>query len=655
VTQALLFLVDTACLVVSAVFVVAAARVRGVIPFLLATYLVAWVELVAVLVVLSPPDLVRRGIVATVVAALVPAAIAFWALRGRGGFPAVRPALERGRRALGEPALAAFAVVVAFVFAYLLALALFTPPNSWDAMWVWLARAAFWKQQHGVGYVDDNVVLNAYPPVASIGDLYAMVIARSDRFVGLVALGAYGALVVGVFGIARRTGSDVRAAFVAAFVFATLPVVALQASGALIDLPVAAFLVVCVYFLLGETWADVAFAGVAFALALGAKLTAVVALPVLVVVALVARRGRLRRVVAAAIVAGVAGAWWYWLNLVETGSLNGGLTRHLQQRDYLPTVDEGLVAIVARGLRMLAAFAEVPGARGWWICAYVVAAIVAAACAFAWRRAPGAAASAAAVAIVPLAVLLIAHVLKRGYQWIFFHGGRADLGVIDQDRSVTGASALGSYYGPIGFALLLASIVLVVFAVWRRRVSPAVGALAAAPVVLVATVAVAFSYSSFWGRLFVVAMAFAAAAAGRLVRGRALTWGVVAASAATVFLTLRANDEKPPAVWRLSRAAVQTRVGPGRDNGESTLIRWADTSLPRRAHVALAIEDRDWSYPFFGAHLDRTVRLVAAPGAAPRDVQWLVVAPGRGTAPGAWRRVVATPDGWAAYERRSRP
>jgi hypothetical protein len=97
---------------------------------------------------------------------------------------------------------------------------------------------------------------------------------------------------------------------------------------------------------------------------------------------------------------------------------------------------------------------------------------------------------------------------------------------------------------------------------------------------------------------------------------------------------------------------VQTRVGPA-DEGERRLIRFADESMPPRAHVGLAIHDRDWSYPFFGGGLDRTVRFVASTGAVPADVDWLVVASGR-QAPGpGWRRVVRTADGWAVFARRS--
>jgi hypothetical protein len=647
--SALLFLFTSACLAGSAAFVVAALRVRGTVSFLLATYLVAWAELVCALAALSPPHLVRREVVVPLFIALLPIGVAVWMLSGRRPFPSLGRSFALVVRELRYPPLATLACAVGLGFTYLVALALFTPPNSWDAMWVWLARAAFWKQQRGIGYVDDHVVLNAYPPVASIGDLYAMVVAHGDRFVTFGALGSYVAATLAVLGIARRVGFDARAALAAALLFATLPVVVLQASGALIDLPVAAFLVVCTYFALGDRTVDIGLAGLAFALALGAKLTAVLALPVLLLVVL-ARPRRWRGLLLAGVLGSVMGSWWYFLNLDETGSLNGGLTHHLQQHDYVPPADHAPTATFARGVRMLISFAEAPGASGGWAAAYVFAAVVVAALVFALRpRTRVDPPAAALIAIAPLGVLVLAWLAKRGFQWFFFHVGRPDLGVMDQDRSATGASALGSYYGPLG-ALLLVAAVYVIVAVAQRRLPLVVGALAVAPFVFIATVAIAFSYSSFWGRLYVFPVALASAAsAALLVRHTAVTWGVAAIAGTTLLLTLRANDEKPLTIWGEPRAVIQTRVGPGKDSGETQVIRFVARSLPQRAHIGLAIEDRDWSYPFFGAQLERTVRLVRTTRSPPRDIRWLVVAPTRSTPDGSFRRVFHTSDGWSIY------
>ena len=635
----LLFLLTSACLAASSGAVAAALRPRGAVAFLLAAYLVAWAEVVVLLALLSPLQLVRRPIVVGSTVALLGVALAVWRAAGRPRPPAVR---SRLRAALQDRVLAAFAVVVALGFAYLVALALFTPANSWDAMWVWLARAAFWKQQHAIGYVDDVTVLNAYPPVASIGDLYAMVVASSERFVTLVALGSFAGTAVAVVGIARRLGRDRRSALFAALLFATLPVVVLQASGALVDLPVASFLTAGVYFALGERRSELALAAVAFALAVGAKLTALLAAPVVLVVLVVARGRRVGPALVAGAVGGAIGSAWYVLNLVQTGSPGGGLREHLERQGYLVQTDHGAAATLSRALRLLLNFLDAPGAGGWWAVAYVVAAALAVVLA---RRG-----AAGLVALSPLAVLVLGPAGQRAFQWLFFHTGRPDLGLLDNDRKITGASALGSYYGPLGL-VLVGSVAAVLVPRVRRRLPPLGVALAAAPLLFLVVVAVAVSYSSFWGRLFVFPVALSAAFVGGLARVRPVAWGLVAVAGATLFLALRANDEKPPEVWGKPRWWVQTRVGPGRDNGERLVMRFADERIPSHAHVGLTIPDRDWSYPFFGAGLDRTVRFVHLPGSVAPDLGWLVVGPKRGAPAGVWRRVFRTADGWEVYRR----
>jgi hypothetical protein len=162
--------------------------------------------------------------------------------------------------------------------------------------------------------------------------------------------------------------------------------------------------------------------------------------------------------------------------------------------------------------------------------------------------------------------------------------------------------------------------------------------------------AVTLGYDSLVGRYFMLPIALAATCAGAFLRGRPAAWGVAVVAAVTVGLTLRANDEKPPSVWGEPRWWVQTRVGPG--SGGARVIRFAEESVPRRAHIGLAIDARDWSYPFFGAHLERTVRFVPKRTAPARDLDWLVVAPARRAPPADWARVLRTDDGWRLFARR---
>ncbi len=176
--------------------------------------------------------------------------------------------------------------------------------------------------------------------------------------------------------------------------------------------------------------------------------------------------------------------------------------------------------------------------------------------------------------------------------------------------------------------------------------------LATAPVVFALVLAATVAYEPWWGRFFVFPVALAAASAGVFLRTRALAWGVVAVAVTTLALSLRANEEKPLAVWGEPRWEVQTRVGPR--NGEVGAIRFAEQSIPPRARVGLAVRWLDWSYPFFGRRLERAVRFVPSTTSARRDLGWLVVAPTKGVPGAGWALVFRAQDGWRVFASRFR-
>lgn len=646
--------VSLAALFSSGALIAASLRLRSVVGYLLATFLVSFAALVLLVVALSPFHLVLRGWLVGGSIAIALASLSTWFIAGRPRAPSLQRAVSLLSEALRDPPLAIFATVVALGLVYLTALSFGTPPNSWDAMWYHLARAAFWKQQHAIGYVPDanDPRLNANPPVAEIGALYTMVVASTDRFVAGVSLAAYCAATLSVFGIARRLQLERRAALFGGLVFASLPVIVLQASGALNDLVLAAFLASAVYFLLGTTTAELALGGLSVALALATKFSAVLLVPFVILAGVLApdtscRRARSLSVMAALIV----GSGWYFVNIAETGAWDGRLAEQAEVHTGAGAHDA--LRFVARTIRLLLDFVEVPGATGWWAALY--AAGIVAAVAFLWSEASSSrkvatkAIAAAAIALSPLAILALGPVSKRGYQWVFFHLGRPDLGILDQDRGFGGASALASFYGPLG-VLLLAAGTTSAFVLGRRALRPLAIVFGAAPVVFAAVLAFTLGYDPYLGRFFMFPMALAAASAGIFVRKREVVWSVVAVAAVTLVLTLRANDEKPPNVWGQPRWWVQSRVG-GRDNGELRVIRFAEESVPARARIGLAIRPVDWSYPFFGARLGRNVRFVRSAGSAQRGLDWLVVAPTREEFGVGWTRVFSTHDGWRVFSR----
>ena len=327
--------------------------------FLLAAYVVAWAQVVLVLWALSLPGWVSRwpllGGLAVVCAALSADT------RGRTDVAhRLRDGVGRLADTLRDPLCAVLGVAVAAGFGYAVVLGLATPQNDFDAIVDHLWRATLWMQDGAAGYPDCACApyVNAYPPNGELGLLATMTLGGADRYVGLVQASSYLALVVGVVGIARAIGLDRRRALLGALLVATLPVIALQASTAQNDLVVGSFLVAAVVFVVDEnrTWAPW-LGGVATALAVGTKVTALVALPFLALVALLtpARTRQGARLAGVAVGAAI-GAYWYAVNWDRTGSPDGGFP-------YEP-IDHGATAVSARALRSVIQLLELPGGRG---------------------------------------------------------------------------------------------------------------------------------------------------------------------------------------------------------------------------------------------------------------------------------------------------
>ena len=155
----------------------------------------------------------------------------------------------------------------------------------------------------------------------------SMVLSDGDRYVGLVQLLALAAACIAIVGIARRLGLSRAAALFGALAFATFTVVALQTPTALTDLVVASLLIVCAYFALGSSRAELGLCATALALGIGTKGTAVFALPVLAAFALASQpRSRWWSLAGAGAAGVAAGSFWFVINLVETGDPRGGFT-----------------------------------------------------------------------------------------------------------------------------------------------------------------------------------------------------------------------------------------------------------------------------------------------------------------------------------------
>jgi hypothetical protein len=612
---------------------------RGATEFALAFYLVAFSLVVVIELLLSPGRDLTQAWLLAVLAGATAVAAGVWVLLGRPAPPTFRPALAASRDALHDPLIAILAVAALGALGYVAALIVGTAPNDYDVLWYHLARAAFWKQQHAIAYIPgaNDARLNGFPPNAEIADSFTMILGRTERFAGFVQFFALLATMTALAGIARRIGLSVRQALFGALVFATLPVVVLQSATGLNDLVFGAFLACCAYFLFSWTRVSLALAALALGLAIGTKITALLALPVLALVgAFLYPRRRWPGLVLVGAAGLVLGSYWYLLNLAKTGRLNGNFAQTSQATQVQHGNTYSVAGVVAHTLRLLIDAVDPSGSVGRDRLLYLVAVAAILVLGFRARRRAGAAAvmAAAALAAVPLAFRPVQHELLHAYQKVWVSLSRHNLAFLGFDKHPTRASPFQSWFGPLGVLLVLACFVLV----WmRRRELPRVGVLLAlAPVVWIVLQSVTTFYSLWDGRYVIFAVALGAAVWGLVLPIRPLAWAATGIAVTALALALVHYDEKPSgvsvlggsaptSVWDMPRAQVLARwLHPGEDQVVATLERQArkgDT-------IALWIRREDVSYPYFGSRLDRRVVFVSPETVSElKEARWIVAGP----------------------------
>ena len=415
-------------------------------------------------------------------------------------------------------------------FGYVAALIVGTAPNDYDALWYHLARAAFWKQQHAIAYIPgaNDARLNGFPPNAEIAQSFTMILGKTERFAGFVQLSALVASMVAVAGIARRIGLSVRQALFGALLFATLPVVVLQSATALNDLVFGAFLLVCAYFLFTWTRVSLALAALALGLAIGTKITALLALPLLALLGafLYPRRRWPALVLVGA--GGIAlGCYWYVLNIAKTGHFDG----KLGNATNATTVEHGNTyspaGIVAHFMRLVVDAVDPSGAVGRDRFVYLVGAGVVLFFGVRGRKRFGwiSIAVAVALAALPLAFRAIDHGLLHAYQKLWVALDRHNLAFLGFDKHLTRASPFQSWYGPAGILLVLGGFALVWIALRKHAVPRVAAVLALAPLVWLVLQAITTFYSLWDGRYVVFGVALAATVWGLLLPYRAARLG----------------------------------------------------------------------------------------------------------------------------------
>jgi hypothetical protein len=598
----------------------------------LAVYVVGSTEVVGLFLFLSAFDAVTRGALIAGLVALFAAALGTWALAGTDHLPPLprRPFADVGERG-GPLVVLAFAVGLGLV--YIIALIVATPPNGWDPANYHLARAGFWLQSGGVGYIADayDQRLNFNPPNGEIGFAFVLGITRDENLVGFVQFFAALACAAAIFALARRIGLKRGEAAFGALAFLSLPLIALQSSGAKNDLVVASYLLAAALFLLGQSRGEIALGSVATALAIGTKFTAAYGVGMLLVLLLIASpRARRTRSIAGLALGAAVGSYWYIVNVHETGRFLGdqsdvqGLTAPFHPAENLLTGFGALVDTV-----------DLSGARGADILLYSAAALVLTALIRTDRRKVGVVLAAALVA-APLVLLLISkHLGRPGLVWLYDALGRPQGYLAPEDATATSpttASDTASWYGPLGLLLPIAAGIAAVRLAPRRSLAPLTLVVALTPLCWFALVALTLTYNPWLGRFFVFPIALSAALWGLALRSSSTAWAVAALAAVTLGLSLVHYAEKPSglrlldrsassaSVWTMERWQIQSQHDPT----IGQVFRFLDHDVPRRSPIALALSANDFGYPAFGPHLERRVELVPF-GSSAREVEtgWL--------------------------------
>src|SRR6266508_2958549 len=557
----MLFLLAFALVAVAALASAAALRL-SLAGTLLGAYLVGSAEVVLIAEALSPFHAIGRVGYLACETALAGAAVVVWR---RVGSP--RPSLPRVSLRC-HPLLLVLATAVGIALVFELVLATTTVPNNWDALTYHLSRAAAWYQQGSLGWLDAHTLReNIFPPNAEIEALFTMVFTHGDRLTALPQYVAELALLVAIFGIARRLGFGRADAVFASLLFATLSEVVLQA-----------------------TRADTALTGLALGLALGTKLTAVYALPVLALLAvLTLPRRRLAGLAAASAVAFVAvGSFAYVENVVHG---HGPLGPREVRMPFTPEVSPG--GTVSTASRVLYRFADLSG----YAADIRVRVTVMNAGIFAFDK--------LGIDAEPVGAT------QRPFYFIPNIRANEDV----------------SFFGPLGAFLLVPLLLGYCGAFVVRRTSGKKAALALALPLFAVELAVTYKYNEWLGRFMIVPVALGTALvarvyAARLVSGIFAVMGIVFLAFALVH-----NERKPLDVWSLSRVGQQELTFEG--GGPSPSLRGIATLVPQDTRIGVLLADEDFDYPLYGAHLSR--RLVPLPADEPLraarslGLQWVVI------------------------------
>jgi Glycosyltransferase family 87 len=589
--------------VAAALLLAASLRTPSLVSTLLAAYLAFVADLGLVTWALSPLHAVTRTGLAPAEAVLLAAACAVWWLRGRPGLP-LAAAVPAARRVASDPVSALFLAAVAVLLAYELVVALTAPANNWDSLTYHLPRAAAWMQHGGVYRIPNAPTprMNEYQPLAEQQILYLFVAVGSGALFALPQYLAQLAILVAVYGAARRLGFDVRAAACSAFLFAMFSLVALESTTAQNDLVAASFPVAAACLLLGSGRLEPALAGIAVGLGIGAKLTTALVLPVLLAVALLrGRRATLEGIGGAVASFAAIGVSGYALNLANTGHLLGYLGTHIDTPLYEQPVHPSRLAT---GVDVLYETLDLSVLSGHAIELLWIGGVVAAVAYAFWRRRVDWTALVVALPFVsPIVVMragdIVASLARSGGFPV--RGGLGNIG--DLNRTVS-----GSAFGPVGAVVFLGVPLVTLVAFLRHRAALRELVLAAAvPLFYVLLAQETFNY--FMTRFLIVPAALTAPLAARLLGTPAARAAFLAVGALVVGQVVTKDPSRPldgayGRPWQLTQVDAAYLTD---ERGVGDAVAALGRDVPARACVGAVLGSNEPAYFLYGPRLERRV------------------------------------------------